>query len=84
MGKSKKKIGGKGGPILEKTELPVETDPHKLVQFVCGSNTLKEGKDVEVKPDSEYPDWLWNLNIGNAFHHRNKENVYIIFLVKLS
>lgn len=66
LGKSKKKIGGgKGGPIVEKFEFPVETDANKLVKFVCGSNILKEGQDVEVQPDSEYPDWLWNLNLGN-------------------
>ncbi|NP_001233115.1 uncharacterized protein LOC100159990 [Acyrthosiphon pisum] len=62
LGKSKKKLG-KGGPVLEKSEIPVETDAKKLVNFVCGSNTLKEGQDIELKPDSEYPDWLWNLNI---------------------
>lgn len=45
--------------------MPVETDAKKLVNFVCGSNILKEGQDIELKPDSEYPDWLWNLNIGN-------------------
>lgn len=64
LGKSKKKIT-KGGPVLERFEFPVETDAKKLVNFVCGSNILKEGQDVEVQPDSEYPDWLWNLNIGN-------------------
>ncbi|XP_015366867.1 PREDICTED: 39S ribosomal protein L54, mitochondrial [Diuraphis noxia] len=62
LGKSKKKLG-KGGPVLEKSEMPVETDAKKLVNFVCGSNILKEGQDIELKPDSEYPDWLWNLNI---------------------
>lgn len=64
LGKSKKKVA-KGGPVVEKSELPVETDTKKLVKFVCGSNILKEGQDVELKPDSEYPDWLWNLNLGN-------------------
>lgn len=66
MGKSKKKLG-KGGPVLEKYELPVETDAKKLVKFVCGSNILKEGQDIELKPDSEYPDWLWNLNISRLY-----------------
>ncbi|XP_050422541.1 39S ribosomal protein L54, mitochondrial [Adelges cooleyi] len=62
LGKSKKKLG-KGGPVSEKTELPVETDANKLVKYVCGSNILKEGgEDVELKPDSEYPEWLWELN----------------------
>lgn len=74
LGKTKKKAGGKGGPVLEKSELPVETDAKKLISFVCGSNTLKEGHDVELKPDSEYPDWLWKLNIGNILNDKNKIN----------
>ncbi|XP_075216026.1 mitochondrial ribosomal protein L54 [Lycorma delicatula] len=62
LGKSKKVKAG--GPVLEKIVLPVETDTHKIAKFVCGSNLLKEGKDIELKPDNEYPDWLWNLHIG--------------------
>jgi hypothetical protein len=30
-------------------------DPHKLVNFVCGSNYKLEGEDIKIKPDSEYP-----------------------------
>ncbi|XP_063225920.1 large ribosomal subunit protein mL54 [Bacillus rossius redtenbacheri] len=63
LGKSKKKLG-KIGPMVEKKVLPVETDPHKLANFVCGSNLMKEGCDIPIKPDSEYPDWLWSLNTG--------------------
>lgn len=44
--------------------MPVETDTEKLTKFVCGSNVLKNGKDVEIKPDSEYPEWLWTLRTG--------------------
>lgn len=73
LGKSKKKVG-KGGPVLEKIQIPVETDAKKLIKFVCGSNILKEGQDVELKPDSEYPDWLWNLNIGNILHFQIMAN----------
>ncbi|XP_050540445.1 39S ribosomal protein L54, mitochondrial [Daktulosphaira vitifoliae] len=63
LGKSKKKLG-KGGPVSEKTEIPVETDAKKLIKYVCGSNILKEGgEDIKLKPDSEYPEWLWKLNI---------------------
>ena len=58
------KAGGKLGAVVQKIVLPVETDPVKLVNNVCGSNILKEGKDVELKPDSEYPDWLWTLRLG--------------------
>lgn len=46
-------------------KLPVETDPKKLVKFVCGSHPVKEDRqDVELKDDSEYPDWLWELRTG--------------------
>lgn len=61
-GKSKKKL--KLGQTLEKKILPVETDPVKLVNFVCGSNIMKEGQDIAVKPDSEYPAWLWEIHTG--------------------
>lgn len=66
MGKSKKLGKGKGQSV-EKKVLPVETDTEKLVKFVCGTNLLKEGgQDIEIKPDSEYPDWLWNIRTGKA------------------
>lgn len=49
---------------VEKKLLPVETDPHKLVNYVCGTNIYKEGEDVKIKPDSEYPSWLWTIRTG--------------------
>lgn len=63
LGKAgKKKIGV---IKMEKKTVEPETDPHKLVNFVCGTNLLAEGGEtVEIKPDSEYPDWLWNLYTG--------------------
>lgn len=63
-GALKKKKLGKLGPAMEKKVLPVETDATKLVRFVCGSNIYKTGDDVEIKPDSEYPEWLWNIRLG--------------------
>ncbi|KRT79010.1 hypothetical protein AMK59_7514, partial [Oryctes borbonicus] len=63
-GMLKKKKAGKAGPTMEKKILPVETDPQKLVNFVCGSNIYKEGQDVQIKPDEEYPEWLWTLRTG--------------------
>nr|SVE92172.1 EOG090X0KWJ [Daphnia sinensis] len=64
-GLGSKKAGklGKLGPVVEKIVLPVETDTEKLVNYVCGSNILKQGQDVQLKPDSEYPDWLWSLRL---------------------
>ncbi|XP_014102140.1 large ribosomal subunit protein mL54 [Bactrocera oleae] len=62
IGGKKKKLG-KLGPVIEKKEIPVETDANKLVSYVCGSNILKTGQDIKLKPDSEYPDWLWSINV---------------------
>nr|CAG4649865.1 EOG090X0KWJ [Scapholeberis mucronata]SVE94024.1 EOG090X0KWJ [Scapholeberis mucronata] len=65
VGVGSKKAGklGKLGPVVEKKVLPVETDPEKLVNFVCGSNYSKQGQDIQLKPDNEYPDWLWSLRL---------------------
>lgn len=46
--------------------LPVEADVNKLLKYVCGSNIYKEGQDIELMSDSEYPDWLWTIRIGPA------------------
>ncbi|XP_046996871.1 39S ribosomal protein L54, mitochondrial [Schistocerca americana] len=63
-GLGKRKKLGKLGPVMEKKVLPVETDPARLVSYVCGSNIYKEGEDIKLKEDSEYPDWLWNIRTG--------------------
>lgn len=55
-----------------KVSLEVEKDPHKLVNYVCGSNIMQTGEDIKLKPDSEYPDWLWNVYTGassNPFNY---------------
>ncbi|KAJ8962628.1 hypothetical protein NQ318_001021 [Aromia moschata] len=52
------------GGALKKKKL--ETDPEKLVKYVCGSNIYKTGEDILLKPDSEYPDWLWSIRTGPA------------------
>ncbi|XP_043684889.1 39S ribosomal protein L54, mitochondrial [Vespula pensylvanica] len=55
------KVTGKKAMVSSKIQFPVEKDTNKLVMYVCGSNYLKEGEDIKLKPDSEYPDWLWTL-----------------------
>lgn len=45
--------------------LPVEKDVNRLLTHVCGTNIYKEeGEDIKIKPDSEYPNWLWTLRTG--------------------
>eukprot|EP00092_Neocalanus_flemingeri_P020623 GFUD01022345.1.p1 GENE.GFUD01022345.1~~GFUD01022345.1.p1 ORF type:complete len:147 (-),score=43.00 GFUD01022345.1:87-527(-) len=56
------KGGGKGG-AMQKAILDVETDATKLVTQVCGLNYKLEDDPVMVRPDSEYPDWLWTLDV---------------------
>ena len=51
---------------MAKKQLPVETNPEKLVTYVCGSNIYKTGEDIKIKEDSEYPDWLWTLRTGKV------------------
>ncbi|XP_031784478.1 39S ribosomal protein L54, mitochondrial [Nasonia vitripennis] len=66
LGKGKKLGKGKGTTV-EKKLLPVETDVNKLVTYCCGTNLRKEGgEDVKLKPDEEYPDWLWTIRTGPA------------------
>lgn len=60
----KKKTLGKVGAVSEKKILPVETDPQKLATYCCGANFYQTGEEIKLKPDSEYPDWLWQLRLG--------------------
>lgn len=46
LGKGKKKAGKLS--TMEKKEMPVETDPEKLVKYVCGSNIYTTGEDIKV------------------------------------
>lgn len=41
--------------------LEVEMDPVKLCTRLVGGNINKEGEDPVLKPDSDYPEWLWKL-----------------------
>ncbi len=44
--------------------LPVETDAVKLATNCCGLNIYKTGgEDVRLKPDLEYPEWLFKLKL---------------------
>ncbi|XP_013407228.1 39S ribosomal protein L54, mitochondrial isoform X2 [Lingula anatina] len=63
LGKIGGKIGvkGSGGP-KKKIDLPVEGDVKKLIMNCSGLNYMKEGPEVKLKEDHEYPEWLWKLN----------------------
>ncbi|KAH9508571.1 39S ribosomal protein L54, mitochondrial [Bulinus truncatus] len=60
---AKKIVSKVGAQAAKKTRPEVETDPEKLLKYCCGANIYIDGKDPELKPDSEYPDWLWNLRV---------------------
>lgn len=55
--------GAKGKKLgkSEKIEIPVEKDVNKLLTYVCGLNYYKEGEEVQLKPDDQYPEWLWTI-----------------------
>lgn len=58
------KIGGAAAGASRRLQLEPETDPVKLTTFLCGGDISREGgKDPELKPESEYPDWLWTLRL---------------------
>lgn len=38
----------KSDPAMQKVIIPAESDPHKLVNYVCGSNIYTTGEDVKV------------------------------------
>jgi len=36
--------------------------PADLTAVVHGLNIMKEGADPAIRPDSEYPEWVWTLH----------------------
>lgn len=41
--------------------LPLVSCPGKMVIDKAPINIMKNGQDIMLKPDSEYPGWLWKL-----------------------
>merc|ERR1712179_181296 len=65
--KKKGKAGGKGGGKKGADKggefsSPIINDP-KLVQTQCIGLQLEDGAaELSLKPDEEYPDWLWQMS----------------------
>ena len=55
---------GRGRSVEPKELMQVNTDAEYLVSHCSGSNYFKEGQDIKLGPDEDYPDWLWDLHIG--------------------
>ncbi|KAL1789464.1 39S ribosomal protein L54, mitochondrial [Sigmodon hispidus] len=55
----------KGSMATEALKDPeVCTDPIQLTTHAMGINMYKEGQDVALKPDPEYTEWLFQMNLG--------------------
>lgn len=72
MGKKAIKKGGKLGQVAEKKVLPIETDPMKLVNFVCGSNINVKGEDVKV---GEFQMKIQKVNKNFSFRLNQTANI---------
>lgn len=63
-----KKVAAKGkgkGMIKEEMKGPeVCKDPVRLTTYAVGVNILKQGEDPQLKPPEQYPEWLFQLNLG--------------------
>ncbi|KAM4629339.1 large ribosomal subunit protein mL54 [Polymixia lowei] len=63
-----KKVVAKGkgkGMVKEEVKGPeVCKDPVRLTTYAVGVNILKQGEDPKLKPTEEYPEWLFQMNLG--------------------
>ncbi|XP_073332762.1 large ribosomal subunit protein mL54 [Pagrus major] len=63
-----KKVVAKGkskGMMKEEVKGPeVCKDPVRLTSYAVGANILKQGEDPQLKPPDQYPEWLFQLDLG--------------------
>ncbi|KAJ0032426.1 hypothetical protein NQD34_002507 [Periophthalmus magnuspinnatus] len=63
-----KKVAAKGkgkGMVKEELKGPeICKDPVRLTTYAVGVNIFKQGEDPKLKEPGEYPDWLFQLNLG--------------------
>lgn len=62
-----KKVATKGKKGMVKEELKgpeVCKDAARLTSYAVGVNIFKQGEDPKLKPPEEYPEWLFQLNLG--------------------
>ncbi|XP_030640735.1 large ribosomal subunit protein mL54 [Chanos chanos] len=59
-------VKGKGkGMVKEALKGPeVCKDPVRLTSHAVGVNIFKQGEDPPLKPQEEYPEWLFQLDLG--------------------
>ncbi|XP_029470176.1 39S ribosomal protein L54, mitochondrial [Rhinatrema bivittatum] len=55
---------GKGASIETLKDPEVCKDPGLLTSHAMGVNIYKQGQEVALKEDSEYPEWLFQLHLG--------------------
>ncbi|KAK4470718.1 hypothetical protein MN116_006245 [Schistosoma mekongi] len=76
---SKKVKATKGIAALAKIrEIKVETDAEKIVNCCCINYRIGE-QPIPLKPDSEYPEWLWTLRTDRRpvpLNEVNKNSYY--------
>ncbi|XP_042339753.1 39S ribosomal protein L54, mitochondrial [Plectropomus leopardus] len=66
-GYAKKPVAKGKGKTMVKEELKgpeVCKDPVRLTSYAVGVNIFKEGEDPQLKPPEQYPEWLFQVNLG--------------------